>query len=296
MEDNQDQQNQNRGVGIPLSIWTHHFNQLNMELRSNNIISNVRKFDGEGHESFRQWVADLERAKLIIGADDAKMRQIALHTTQGSAADFILRKQKDDPRIQWANLLSALKERYSDLSDSQYAKQRLHKLKQLQFESVQNFGERILSLAQEAYPNTNMQDEMLQSTLVGVFMDGVQNDFLARKLIKTRPRTLEAAIKVATDEQMADRQFLLRRSDRVEEDMEVDLLNSDQSNASKNTLTEKINSLAEDLAKLTKIVTSQKRASKKAQNQTHKWTEDNRPICSNCKKPGHYQKNCNSKN
>ena len=29
------------GVGVPLSIWTHHFDQLHMELRANNVIAQM---------------------------------------------------------------------------------------------------------------------------------------------------------------------------------------------------------------------------------------------------------------
>ena len=104
------------GVGIPLEIWSHHFDQLHQELRTQNTSGNVRKFDGEGHQQFIDWLRDMERCKITIRADDERMRTLALNTLTGPAAEFCLRTIKAEPRISWMALQLELKERYSDLA------------------------------------------------------------------------------------------------------------------------------------------------------------------------------------
>lgn len=279
------------GVAIPLQMWSHHFDQLHMEMRANNAVSQIRRFDGEGHERFSDWLRDMEKAKLTVRADDERMRTLAVQTLSGPAAEFCMRIIKDDARMTWRDLRTRMRQRYSDLADAQYAKQTLRRLRQHRTESVQNFAERILLSASEAYPDDDLAGPVVQQTLVEVFVDGVQKDHIARKLIKAAPATLAAAVDLATSEQQAARTFDLRRG---EEPMEIGAVGGTNPLSE---LTTTVNLLAENMAKLTTMMNGsrkQQQKAKKRANTEYQWAGDGQPICANCKVVGHYQRACPS--
>ena len=56
--------------------------------------------------------------------------------------------------------------------------------------------------------------------IIDVFIDGVREDSLARKLIFERPNTLQVALTIAIADQNAAKNFKLRR--RTDEPMGVD--------------------------------------------------------------------------
>ena len=100
-----------------------------------------------------------------------------------------------------------------------YARQRLKRLSQKKGESVQNFFQRIHSLAEESYPGQDIRQPVLQEQLMEIFVDGLAESSMARRLLRVRPETLDHALRLATQEQSANRTFQLRRG---EEEMEVD--------------------------------------------------------------------------
>ena len=68
----------------------------------------------------------------------------------------------------------------------------------------------------------NVDQALVQTVLVDVLIDGVQDDAIAKRLIKVHPERLNAALTIAVNEQSANRHFKMRH--RVEEPMEIDSL------------------------------------------------------------------------
>ena len=139
------------------------------------------------------------------------MKSLALQTLSSLASAFLVRYLRDHPQSDWSNAKAALKGRFSDLADTQFAAQQLRRLKQKSSENVQAFAERIYSLAEEAYPGQDLSNAVLQKQLTELFIDGVSEDTIVRKLIRERPATLEAAIRTAAYEQQTSKTFNLRR-------------------------------------------------------------------------------------
>lgn len=215
-----------------MAIFSHHFHQLQMEMRAQGIYSQIRPFVGEGSRKFSEWVRDMERAKVTLQADDSRMQVLALQTLGGQAAEFCARILKDGQVLAWDTLKSKLKSRYSDLADTQYARQSLRHLRQKKGETVQNFYDRLLAVAEEAFSDLDLDAEVIQQQLVEIFVDGLVSDSMARKLISNRPRDVERALKAAIEEQQANRSFQLRRGRGQEhEPMEVDMVQTDGLNS-----------------------------------------------------------------
>ena len=85
------------------------------------------------------------------------------------------------------------------MTDAHMALSLLRRVKQKQGESIQNYSERILSLAEGAY--NNQGDDAVERQLIDIFVDGLTNDQLKMKILREEPNTLQGAVATATNEQ-----------------------------------------------------------------------------------------------
>ena len=111
--------------------------------------------------------------QLAISVDSEKMCVLATLTLGGMAGTYTARMLKENPRIQWLDLRRKLRERFSEV-DAYMAKEKCHRLRQTKGESVQNFGERLLAAACEAFDNVTEAE--VQQFMVETFQKGVTDD------------------------------------------------------------------------------------------------------------------------
>ena len=260
-------------------------NDLCREIKLSQLASGVRRFDGEGHQRFLDWLKDMDMCRLRNG-DDALMRSLTVATLTGPAADFILRALETTPRATWNQIKTCLKQRYSDLADVQYARQSMRNLKQNRSEGVQNFGERIMSLAREAYPTQNLADATIQSQLIEIFASGLRDASIMRRVIRKRPADLDQAVLVAAEEQQAIKSFELNRNHKKDEPMEVDALQERTGSVEKQleNMSKQMLVLTECLQKLTTQGGSPNDRSRGRSQETR--------VCYNCDRPGHLARDC----
>lgn len=282
---------------VPAELVRDSFRDLQLEMRASTLAKQIRDFNGEGCKRYRDWRTDINRVGQALNANDERFKTLAFQSLKGNAGEFLGRHIRQNPNNTWAQILEALNAQFLDDGESHLASQKLRKLSQRTGESVQNFVERILSVAQEAYDNINQP--IVQNILVGTLIDGVLDDATAKKLIREMPDTLAAALELAVSEQTASRTFKMRR--RPEEPMEVDSLQNDVNNTRISKLE---NGLGEVVAQMTKILDAvqslQQAPRPKSNPNWHdpnlpKWSKDGRPICFKCGKIGHMKKHCHIK-
>lgn len=93
------------------------------------------------------------------------------------------------------------------VTDSQHAFMLLLKCRQNKDENVQVYAERLLNLAEEAFPEGGPS---VQRQLVGAFADGLASDRLRLKVMRDNPATVQEAIYTARGEQNLFKRFNLR--------------------------------------------------------------------------------------
>ena len=104
--------------------------------------------------------------------------------------------------IAWEDLKRELAARFGDIVDPQYALARLQKEKQRKDESVQFFAERLMTLAEDAFPDTDVRnDAAIERQLIQVFVDGLCLDTIKVKLLRENPERVQRAVEIATKEQ-----------------------------------------------------------------------------------------------
>ena len=152
--------------------------EIQLELRSQAVVKNIRDFDGEGSKRFREWLREVERAGNAVGADGERLKSFASQTLRGVASDFLTRIVTQKPTIKWPELRTLLIAQFSDTGDSYLSQAKLTKLKQTKGESIQNFCERIFILAEEAYAGQDLRSPVIQSILVDTLIRCATSDHL----------------------------------------------------------------------------------------------------------------------
>ena len=135
---------------------------------------------GIGAKRFRDWLCDIDGVGQALQADDERYKTLAFQSLKGATGTFLSRYIKDHANHTWAEIKAGLIVQYEEDRGAHLAKQKLCRLQQKSGESVQNVAERILTLAHEAYENVDQA--LVQTMLVDVLIDGVQDDAIAKQL------------------------------------------------------------------------------------------------------------------
>ncbi len=134
---------------------------------------------------------------------------LAYQTAEGCVSDFIARYLKEAPACTWAQLKAELTVRFAEITDPSHAMVALRKVKQKD-ESVQVYAERLLALATEAWPEANMADVHIEGQMIELFVNGLRDDTIARKVIREDPKKYTEAVKCAITEQNLCKRYELR--------------------------------------------------------------------------------------
>ena len=200
-----DGQGQAQAQAQPLDPAVQIFQNVRAELANvsnalaaQGISSIVSRFDGNA-KNFREWIKSIEKYSMLTGVDDARRKLIAYQTSGGAVSGFIERYMTQNPNHNWGQMKAQLAVRFSDVTDGQMALSLLRQCKQKGGESIHNYAERILSLAEMAYDNQG--GDPIERQLIDIFVDGLNNDQLKMKILRDQPATLQGAVAVATNEQ-----------------------------------------------------------------------------------------------
>ena len=77
---------------------------IQMEMRSQTFIKQIREFDGEGGRRFMHWLRDVERVGTAIRTDEEQYKTIILQPLRGPVAEFTPRFISDHPEATWAKI------------------------------------------------------------------------------------------------------------------------------------------------------------------------------------------------
>ena len=127
---------------------------------------NIKQFNGEPKE-FESWIKQIEKHAFLFDCSDRKKQLVAYQTCTGLVSDYIKRYLESDGDKTWANLKENLHSRFSPVLDRPKAFEQLVSKKQKRDEDVQFFAERLLSLAEKAYPDrTDSLNPIIESQLL----------------------------------------------------------------------------------------------------------------------------------
>ena len=190
----------------------------------------IQSFGGNP-KYFEIWVKEIEKYAFIRRSDDRQKMLLAYQYSTGIVSDYIKRYLDTEPNQSWESLRGGLSNRFSPSLDKTKSFELLVNAKQKKDEDVQFYGERILELAQQAYPDrTGPVKQIVESQLLTIFLSGLSNPEMRMQIERARPTTFIEAYEVALQEQSIQYRCAVRRSDRPDrlerrpmvEPMEVD--------------------------------------------------------------------------
>ena len=223
-------------VGAAFAAIAGQMQAVSRALGTQGVSGVVDSYEGESSK-FREWIRNLEKYALLVGADDETRKRIAYQTSKGGVSDFLHRYMRDHPQSTWDEVREELADRFSEVRDRQHALALLRASKQKPRETVQLYAERIRSLAEDAFPPVAAGNREARAAvdrqLVEILTDGLREDSLKRKILRENPVTFNAAVTVAVAEQNVLHRFSLKlgptaraihrdTQSRREEPMEID--------------------------------------------------------------------------
>lgn len=162
---------------------------------------NIKVFSGEPRE-FETWIKQIEKHAFLFDCSDRKKQLVAYQTCTGLVSDYIKRYLESDGDKTWVNLKENLHSRFSPVLDRPKAFEQLVNTKQKKDEDVQFFAERLLSLAEKAYPDrTDSLNPIIESQLLSIFLSGLSDMNVRAQVERTMPHSFEEAYKIALREQ-----------------------------------------------------------------------------------------------
>ena len=172
-------------------------NEIGFHAGANNIP--VWYGDKNGCEDFIRCV---DMCHTMTGSDLQTVRAAASRS-KGMVAEVLKTYMKDTPQLQisWATAKKALEQQFGPPSDSESCLQILRNTKQESHQNIAHFAQLLAIRAPRAWPDADMTSEPYQKQVVEIFLRGLQNDHIRRKLIIKNPATLKDARDAAISEE-----------------------------------------------------------------------------------------------
>lgn len=215
-------QSQAAAFGESVDKLGRNFDQINNQLNglatavyTQSVTQIVPMFEGDP-KKYKEWLKAVEKYAKLTNISNNDVPKIAYQTCSGPVGDFIRRylqeKEEQGRNADWDNLKKHLSSRFADITDAHQAFAVLRKTKQKPNESVQLYAERLLNIAEDAYPVAGDRP-VVEQQLINIFLDGLYFDYLKMKILREDPKTFDEAIQVALREQNIRKRFSLRNED-----------------------------------------------------------------------------------
>ena len=200
----QPQQTQSQGQQAQEAAFIDTFKKLATEMSS---VTNVLaaqgisqmcdRFDGNP-KHFRDWARNIEKFAKLSNSSDQKTILLAFQMSSGAVSGYIQRYTEANPTHTWAQLKRELAIRFSDVTDPYIAMTMLRKIKQNTGENIQQFNERLMTLAEEAF--AGQAGDFIERQLIEIFVDGLLSEQLKLTILRKSPGTLQEAMNIAVTE------------------------------------------------------------------------------------------------
>ena len=176
-----------------------------------------------GTEDITSWLVELDKAKAIHGLADSNTNQLAWSRSRGPASAHIGRILSERPQITWGELKTDLEREYGSTVDAQQAFSVIKNLRQRKNESISNYSERLMGMADKVYGTAwkDRENKLVNDQLASIFLDGLTSFELKTRLYTKGIPDFMGLVVEAKKDDMVKKRFP-GGIDRREEPMEID--------------------------------------------------------------------------
>ena len=155
-------------------------------------------FDGTKKVLFKTWMKSIKKYGKLNSFSDEDYKGVAHLKSEGLVSDMIGRLLEDG-NLTFEQLETNLKDKFSETADPHAAYTLLTKTKQQKNENLVLYGERILTLAEDSFPE-GTDSPAVQRQIINVFIDGLSDVAIQRKCKKSDNKTFQELPEVAIKE------------------------------------------------------------------------------------------------
>lgn len=156
----------------------------------------VPAFDGSGKD-FKNWLAILEKSRIIYELTDQETLYLAYDATKGKASEFMKELLESQPHLSWERLKGLLTKEFTDEGTAIEAMRALLKLTQLRDETPGELGARAGKLSSLAFPEVVRDNAVMQAQLADLYVEALSDERVRHDVLKEGPVRLSAAIELA---------------------------------------------------------------------------------------------------
>ena len=144
-------------------------------LRGESFLKNIQLLLRKENGGYRTWLEDMERYFIIVHVAEEDKCQAALLTTRGTVGQYIYRLMSNNPQLTWNELKNSLGEYYGLVYNPNARLVELANIKQGRTEGIQDYMQRVVRLAENAYVGVDGRNEVVAKQVLGFFIKGLKD-------------------------------------------------------------------------------------------------------------------------
>ncbi len=264
--------------------------------------------DGINKTALREWIEEISSAKEWCNASEAVTLYTVGYLVKGRLDLGIRRWIRDfnnpGTEVSWEYIKNQIAIEFLDADEAEHLRRKLTLMKQSGKQDVKEFSREFDQAVHLAYTDIELAVPLILEMVVRAFITSLRDENVKMLVHMGRPLTLKAAYEAG---RTADRARTLATEVRTEEPMEVGATRTAPT-PPPNPKQQDSASLVQTIDLLTKNLKAMEARLNKAesvhpmrrgrgngpvllkQKGSLTWTEDGRPICYRCQRPGHMAK------
>ena len=284
----------------------------------------IPQCDGTHPDAMRDWLREIDISKTHT-VMTLTVAHISSRNNLRRQLDTYVARQPNKDNVTWEQVKVHLEKMFLSPKELDKLRSELSIIKQGAYEKTPQFCMRFTDLAEQAYPialddNARPIQRSIDAerTILDAFLGGLADRTTAHMCLQLgNPKTFSAAIDFVTEFDANNTKLDITRQrqhmDRLEEPMEVNAMSQRGPHTSSNRqddlaeVKRQVNGLTSQFTKLMATLkqhngqnhSNPHRNTRPPQyappNANHRYSEDGRPICGFCNKPGHIQRVCRSR-
>lgn len=160
----------------------------------------IPAFDGSP-KSFRNWLAILDKSRVIYGLSDQEIMYVVYDATRGKALEYIKGPLASEPHLTWERLEELLTREFADKGTAIEAMRALLKMTQLRDETPGELRARAEKLSSVAFPDVVKNNGVMQAQLADLYVEALSDEHIHHDVLKEGPLRLSAAVALAKKSQ-----------------------------------------------------------------------------------------------